>query len=176
MSGGLFPFPEEDFVATAPNLTSDVETGLGNWTEEQFVTAVQTGVRPNGTVMLPFMPWPAYAQWDRDELRAVWLYLRSLKPVSHQVPTFSFVGAAAGAKGPARGGGIFRSYCLACHGDRGSGGPFTSVALKDAARNVDADTLASVIENGLPGTRMPSFKKTLAKDQIGDVVQFVRSW
>src|SRR5215469_15133474 len=76
MSGGLFPFPEEDFVTTGPNLTSEVDTGLGTWTEDQFVTAMQTGVRPNGTVMLPFMPWPSYAQWNRKELHAIWLYVR----------------------------------------------------------------------------------------------------
>ena len=58
LAGGLFPFPEPGFTTTGSNLTPDVATGLGGWTEEQFVTAVQTGVRPNGTVLLPFMPWP----------------------------------------------------------------------------------------------------------------------
>jgi len=176
MSGGLFPFPEEDFVTTGPNLTSEVDTGLGTWTEDQFVTAMQTGVRPNGTVMLPFMPWPSYAQWNREDLHAIWLYVRSLKPISHRVPTSTLVGAAANARGPDRGGAIYRSYCLACHGDKGSGSPFTSSALKDAVRDVDGAALASLIEEGLPGTSMPGFKNTLAKDQIGDVVQFVRSW
>jgi mono/diheme cytochrome c family protein len=123
MAGGLFPFPEEDFVSTGPNLTSDVDTGLGTWTEEQFVKAMQTGIRPNGTVMLPFMPWPSYAQWNHDDLHAIWLYLRSLKAISHRVPASTFVGAAANARGPVRGGAIYRSYCLTCHGDKGSGKP-----------------------------------------------------
>jgi mono/diheme cytochrome c family protein len=176
MSGGLFPFPEEDFYTTGPNLTFDLKTGIGTWTEEQFVTAMQTGLRPNGTVMLPFMPWPAYAQWDRSELHAIWLYLRSLKPVSHQVVASAFVGAAVNARGPARGEAIYRSYCLTCHGPKGSGGPFTNGSLKDAIRDIDDAALTSLIENGLPSTSMPGFTKTLAKDQIGDVVQFVRSW
>jgi mono/diheme cytochrome c family protein len=41
---------------------------------------------------------------------------------------------------------------------------------------MDDATLGSLIEEGLPGTSMPGFTKTLEKDQIGDVVQFVRSW
>jgi len=176
MSGGLFPFPEEDFYTTGPNLTADVDTGLGSWTEEQFVRAMQTGVRPNGTVMLPFMPWPAYAQWDRNELHAIWIYLRSLKPVSHRVTASTFVGAAANAKGSARGQAMYRSYCLTCHGDKGTGSPFTSSVLKDAVRDVDNAALVTLIEEGLPGTSMPAFKNTLGKDQIGDVVEFVRSW
>jgi mono/diheme cytochrome c family protein len=176
MSGGLFPFPERYFSTTAPNLTSDVNTGLGSWTEDQFITAVQTGVRPDGTVMFPLMPWPAYSQWNRDELHAIWLYLRSLKPVSHQVPASALVGEAANAKGPVRGAAIFSSYCQTCHGEKGSGSQLTTVALKDVTREVDAATLVSVVEKGLPGTRMPSFEKTLARDQIGDVVQFVKSW
>ena len=176
MSGGLFPFPEEDFHTTGPNLTSDVDTGLGAWTEEQFVTAMQTGVRPNGTVMLPFMPWPAYAEWDRNELHAIWLYLRSVKPVSHRVAVSTFVGVAANARGPARGEAFYRSYCLTCHGGKGLGSPFTSVALKDAVRDFDDAALVRVIEEGLSGTSMPGFKNTLSKDQIRDVVQAVRSW
>jgi mono/diheme cytochrome c family protein len=176
MSGGLFPFPEEDFVTTGRNLTSDADTGLGKWTEEQFVTAMQTGVRPDGTVMLPFMPWPWYARWNRDELHAVWLYLRSLKPVSHRVPASSLTGAAANGRGSERGEGIFRSYCRACHGDKGSGSPFTTVALKDVARNLKDADLATYLQEGLPGTAMPSFAKTLTEDQREDVVQYLRSW
>lgn len=40
LAGGLFPFPEEGFVTTGSNLTSDVATGIGGWTEDQFVAAV----------------------------------------------------------------------------------------------------------------------------------------
>jgi len=43
-----------------PNLTPDKETGLGNWTTEQIVTAFTTGVLPNGRVLAPWMPWKAF--------------------------------------------------------------------------------------------------------------------
>jgi len=130
----------------------------------------------NGTVVLPFMPWPAYSRWNRDELHAVWLYLRSLKSVSHRVPASSFTGAAANGKGSERGEAIFRSYCRTCHGDKGLGSPFTSVVLRDAAHNLNDTDLATFIREGLPGTAMPSFAKTLTQDQIEDVIQYFRSW
>jgi mono/diheme cytochrome c family protein len=72
---GLFPVPDEGLSATGSNLTPDPATGIGNWTEEQFMTAMRTGLRPNGTVMLPLCPG-LHIPAGRDDLRAVWLYLR----------------------------------------------------------------------------------------------------
>lgn len=176
LAGGLFPFPEEGFVTIGSNLTSDVPTGIGSWTEEQFVTALQTGVRPNGTVMLPFMPWPSYARWSRDDLHAVWLYLRSLPTVSHQTPRSTLAGAAANARGRSRGGAIYDVYCIVCHGDTGSGSPFTTTPLRNFAYDLDDDTLIAFVGEGVPGSTMPGFGKTLTPDQIVDVVAFIRSW
>ena len=176
MAGGLFPFPEEGFTTTGSNLTPDVGTGIGGWTEEQFVVAVQTGVRPNGTVMLPFMPWPSYAAWSRDDLHAIWLYLRSVKAVSHRVPASTFTGAAATATGEPRGQAIYSVYCLTCHGPRGAGAPFTTAPLRDVARGLDDEALAGFLAEGLPGSAMPGFGKTLTGDHIADVVKFIRSW
>jgi mono/diheme cytochrome c family protein len=69
-----------------PNLTSDKDTGLGNWTKQQIVTALQTGVRPDGRVLAPIMPWRAFAGLTRQDVDAVALFLQSLPPVSHKVP------------------------------------------------------------------------------------------
>ena len=44
-------------VFHGPNLTPDKDTGLGSWTEEQIVAAIQTGTRPDGRVLAPIMPW-----------------------------------------------------------------------------------------------------------------------
>jgi mono/diheme cytochrome c family protein len=176
LAGGLFPFPEEGFATTGPNLTPDPATGLGAWTEGQFIRAMQTGVRPNGTVMLPFMPWPSYSQWSREDLHAIWIYLRSLGPVGHQVPASMLTGAAATARGARRGEGIYGAYCATCHGMRGAGAPFTTAALDQVARDIDIDLIASAVVEGVPGTAMPGFGTTLTKDQIADVTSFIRSW
>jgi mono/diheme cytochrome c family protein len=176
LAGGLFAFPEEGFTTTGSNLTPDVATGIGDWTEEQFMTAMRTGVRPDGTVMLPFMPWPSYGRWSEEDLRAVWLYLRSLEPHAHEVPASTLTGAADSGKGAERGEALYDVYCVVCHGERGAGGPFTSVVLKDAAQGMDDTPLASFIVDGLPRTNMPGFGRTLTDEQIGDLVAFIRTW
>jgi len=73
-------------VFVAPNLTPDVDTGLGKWTEDQIVTALQTGKRPDGRELAPIMPWRAFANLTKSDARAIAVYLKSLKPVAHKVP------------------------------------------------------------------------------------------
>lgn len=175
-AGGLAPFPEEGFITTGSNLTPDPATGIGNWTEEQFMTAMRTGLRPDGTVMLPFMPWPSYSRWEEDDLRAVWLYLRTLEPIVHEIPASTLTGAAASGTGTERGEGLFEVYCVICHGEKGSGSSFTALALKEVASGMDDATLSGFISNGLPGSSMPGFGKTLTDEQIADLVAFMRTW
>jgi mono/diheme cytochrome c family protein len=69
-----------------PNLTPDNDTGLGNWTKDQIANAIRTGVRPDGRVLAPMMPWRAYAALTKSDVAAVVEYLKSLPPVSHKVP------------------------------------------------------------------------------------------
>jgi mono/diheme cytochrome c family protein len=73
-------------VFVGPNLTPDKATGLGDWTEEQIVTALQTGVRPDGRVLAPIMPWKAFAQLTKEDALAIAKYLNSLPPMAHKVP------------------------------------------------------------------------------------------
>ncbi len=44
-----------------PNITPDKDTGIGNWTNEQIVAALQTGKRPDGRDLAPIMPWRDFA-------------------------------------------------------------------------------------------------------------------
>jgi mono/diheme cytochrome c family protein len=55
---------------------------LKSWTEADFFRVIRTGTRPDGTVLKPPMPWKAMAGLTDDELRATWLYLRSVAPVT----------------------------------------------------------------------------------------------
>lgn len=68
------------------NLTPDRETGLGAWTEQDIVNALRTGMRPDGSVILPPMPWPMYATMTDDDAFAIAAYLKSLEPVKHRAP------------------------------------------------------------------------------------------
>lgn len=74
-------------VSFARNLTPDVATGLGSWTEEIFIKAIRTGKdMGEGRAILPPMPWPQYAQMTDDELKSVFAFLQSLKPIENAVP------------------------------------------------------------------------------------------
>ena len=68
------------------NLTPDTETGLGSWTTAQIVAAITQGVRPDGRILAPIMPWHSFANMTPDDAEAVALYLQSLPPVKHKVP------------------------------------------------------------------------------------------
>jgi len=68
------------------NLTPDMETGIGKWTEAQIVTAIREGRRPDGTPLLPPMPWPMYSHLTDKEAYAVAAYLKTIPPVVHDVP------------------------------------------------------------------------------------------
>lgn len=54
---------------------------IGQWTEQQFFTAIRTGTRPDGSRILEFMPWKSMSRHTDDELRAIWMYLRTVPPV-----------------------------------------------------------------------------------------------
>ncbi len=60
----------------APNLTRGGEPG--SWSEADFFTTLRTGVRPNGQQLKDVMPWKYFGHMTDEELRAVWLYIRSL--------------------------------------------------------------------------------------------------
>jgi mono/diheme cytochrome c family protein len=86
-------------VTFARNLTSDTETGLGSWTEGQIVTAIREGRRPDGTPLLPPMPWPSFAHLTDADANAIAFYIKSVPAVRHvnlkQVPPGQpFTGAA----------------------------------------------------------------------------------
>lgn len=76
-------------VSFAINLTPDTETGIAEWTEATFIQVMRTGKhqgQPNGRDILPPMPWQAWQYAPESDLKAVWVYLRSLPPVKNQVP------------------------------------------------------------------------------------------
>lgn len=73
-------------VFYAPNLTPDKETGLGNWSAEEIRTAFQTGVRPDGRILAPIMPWRALANLTDKDTKAIVAFLQSLPPVKNKPP------------------------------------------------------------------------------------------
>ncbi|WP_297985219.1 c-type cytochrome [uncultured Chryseobacterium sp.] len=75
-------------VSFAANLTPD-ETGIGNWTFDQFKTAMTQGKykgMENGRLLLPPMPWFNFTEMKDEDLQAIFAYLKSIKPVENVVP------------------------------------------------------------------------------------------
>ena len=74
-------------VSFAANLTPDENTGLGIWTEEMFLKALKEG-KHMGTSrpILPPMPWNWYGQLPEEDLKAMFAYLKSIKPIANRVP------------------------------------------------------------------------------------------
>jgi mono/diheme cytochrome c family protein len=68
-----------------PNITPDVATGVGAWSEEDFRRAMHEGIGRDGARLYPAMPYPAYTKVTRDDVSAIWAYLRSLDPVRNEV-------------------------------------------------------------------------------------------
>jgi hypothetical protein len=71
------------------NLTPEPNTGIGIWTEEMFVQAIRTGRHMGVSRPInPPMPWPAYRNATDDDLKAVYAFLRTIKPIVNRVPEY----------------------------------------------------------------------------------------
>jgi mono/diheme cytochrome c family protein len=66
----------------SPNITGDKATGIGNWTDEDFVRALHEGVRPDGSRYFPVFPYPSYTKMTREDALSIKAFLFSLEPVS----------------------------------------------------------------------------------------------
>jgi hypothetical protein len=93
-AGGM-EFTETGYLVRSANITPDADTGIGSWSEQQFIDKFKAfdGVeqpvlgakdRMQNTVM----PLTAYAGMTREDLSAIYAYLRTLKPVTHRVDKF----------------------------------------------------------------------------------------
>lgn len=67
-----------------PNLTPDAETGLGNWTDLEFVNAVQRGISPGGQHYIPAFPYTSYAAMRTEDVLDIRAYLATLPAVKSQ--------------------------------------------------------------------------------------------
>lgn len=72
--------------SVASNLTPDEATGIGKrYDEKSFVQTMRTGKKPNGTPILPPMPSEVYQNMTDEDLRAIFAYLRTIKPIRNAV-------------------------------------------------------------------------------------------
>lgn len=93
-AGGM-EFTETGYRVRSANITPDADTGIGSWTEQQFVDKFKGFANPTNAVLgaperpqNTVMPITAYAGMTREDLSAMYAYLRTLKPVVNRVEKF----------------------------------------------------------------------------------------
>jgi mono/diheme cytochrome c family protein len=84
LAGG-FPFVEEGFSAYSSNITPSAKTGIGDWSLDQIVTAIRDGIRPDGSLIGPPMPFAVYRHISDDDAYAIAAYIMSLDPIENEV-------------------------------------------------------------------------------------------
>jgi len=90
-SGGGLTFTTPALIATAPNITPDVETGIGSWSDAEIKRALVQGMRPDhghlaSAPLAAIMPVNFYRALLPDDLDAIVGYLRTVKPIRNEVP------------------------------------------------------------------------------------------
>jgi mono/diheme cytochrome c family protein len=155
-------------VLTA-NLTFDEETGIGKWSEDDFVRALRFGVRPDRSVLVyPMVPYPELTE---TEARAVYAYLRTVPPIRNAVPRPAAQEVAGADAGRAA---YYRYGCNSCHGDTGLG----MFDLRRGARDFPTDEgLIAYIrhpEQFKPGVKMPPWDGVIAEEDYAPLAAYVR--
>ena len=130
----------EDFTAVVANITPDLETGIGRWTDREIITAIRDGRRPDGSLIGPAMPSRSYRHLADEDVEAIVAYLRSVPPVHNPItakshydaplpsswgPPVGHVEAPAKEDKVAYGGYLAGplARCMDCHTERRPGEP-----------------------------------------------------
>jgi LPXTG-motif cell wall-anchored protein len=70
----------------APNISSDPETGIGDWSEEDIVNVLRTGKAPDGEQLFPIMPYPYFSGMSNQDMHDLAAFIKSAPPVKNEVP------------------------------------------------------------------------------------------
>jgi mono/diheme cytochrome c family protein len=85
MAGGLaFHTPFGKIYST--NITPDAETGIGDWTDAQFISAMRQGIRPDGEHLYPVFPYTAFTKVTDEDVAALFAYLKSVPAIRSEAP------------------------------------------------------------------------------------------
>ena len=167
--GNAMPDLGGKIVYTA-NLTPDVETGIGGWTEQQFQRALKEGIGPdNRPLRYPMLP---YRLLSDDEVGAIFAYLRTIPAIKHAVKPSETYAVASDDRGKQ----VYYAYgCNGCHGDTGH-------ALYDLRKGpvnypTDEQLIAWIKHPELvrPGIAMPTWDGVIREEEYAPLAAYVRS-
>jgi alcohol dehydrogenase (quinone), cytochrome c subunit len=176
---------------SAANLHGDLQTGLGQWSQDELVQFLKTGHNKDGSVFGSMIDVinNSTPYLNDDDVAAIAVYLKSLTPNEAQ-PAFAYdastATALAGGHPQQPGAVIYLGNCVSCHGSDGHGfAPYLprlagnpTILDKDPASLIDIVLNGStpLVVKGAPDPyRMPQFRLHLDNQQIADVISFIRS-
>jgi mono/diheme cytochrome c family protein len=152
------------------NITSDAETGIGRWSERDFVTALRTSIRPDRTLIrYPMQPMPDLSE---EEALAIYAYLRTVPPLRHAVARNAPAAPAAGEK--LDGKALYDRYgCVSCHGNDGVGiGDLRQAGAHFPTREA-LKLWIQEAPNIRPGTRMPPWRDVIREEHYDPLMDYV---
>lgn len=155
-------------IVPTRNITMDKTNGIGNWTKEQFITAMLTGFKPDGKIMRA--PMGSRKQLSVREAGAIYEYLKT-------VPVLTTANKPAAEYPPASNAGqkAYQKYeCIRCHGETGGGFGDLTLAYK---KYPDDETLKDVIlniEKYYPDASMPVWNGHISDEDLNALCGYVR--
>jgi cytochrome c553 len=184
--GGLIPLQKW----YAPSLTSNKESGLGDWSLEDISDYLHKGVSARGAVYGPMseVVYNSLQYLTNEDIRAVSVYLKSLAERNEPAPAEARVPVDESSLLMTLGKAVYSNECTSCHGSKGTGDPprYPPLASNQSIQMQSAvNPLRMVLNGGFPpGTSgnplpygMPPFAQRLSNDQVAAVVTYIRtSW
>jgi mono/diheme cytochrome c family protein len=179
----------ENWYATS--LGGDLHDGLGQWSTDDIVQYLKTGVNKRAAAFGPMseVVHDSTQHLDEKDLHAMAVYLKDLPP--HESPANATSASAAGGNTPnadrvARGHGLYIDHCAGCHMENGEGiaGVFPPLKGNNVVQSKDPETVVHVILSGAKtavtrqdptGLAMPAFDWKLSNEQVADLVTYLRS-
>lgn len=99
LAGGLV-IEDDAFTVIVPNITPDVATGIGGWSDAELERAIREGLRPDGSLIGPPMPFETYPRLSDSDVEAIIAYLRTVPPIENETPVNEYPFPLPPAYGP----------------------------------------------------------------------------
>ncbi|SIO12040.1 Cytochrome c2 [Singulisphaera sp. GP187] len=180
LGGGNEVYDAAGSIVISANLTPDRETGIGRWSEAEFVRAVREGLRPDGTPVRG--PMQLYKELSEAEVGAVYAYLQTVPPLHRPRPTTdapkaitASAEASSDRAATLKGRALYERYgCRSCHGDTGVDIGDLRQADNKYATDAEIEAWIRHPEAFKPGTKMPAFGNVIASDDFPPLIAYVR--
>ncbi|CAN5402416.1 cytochrome c [soil metagenome] len=169
-AGGNEMLDANGHIVPTTNLTSDTRHGIGAWKEADFVLAMRTGIKPDGTPMrFPMVRLPQLSDYAISSIFAYLLTTPAIPKPNQAPPAYTIAtNASAGMKA------YYKFSCQRCHGESGLG----IADLQLASKKYVADTtLIDVMKHPSkywPDTYMPEWEATVSDQEYADLAVYVR--